>query len=364
MLGRDKADGKRRLAKILNQGFQNYHPLPWSSQQQHDQITVLLLMAPELSSNWKKLQASLKQESVDKKSLKRKAEPTERQQNSNAKRKRIEAKRTGIPVLPSSRKSIRMVAGDSAAEKPQEPVPSVSLVRWAEDNDISAKDLAEAYGVGLQDTSVYGAKADNINAGLSMDVETGKYLAMDCEMVGVGGEEEDRSALARVSIVNFHGTQVYDSFVRPKEFVTDWRTHVSGVSSKNMAGARIFEEVQNEVAQLLKDRILVGHAIKYDLGVLMLEHPKRDVRDTSRFPGFRRYSAGKTPALKKLAREVLGVEIQQGQHSSLEDARAAMLLFRRHKQAFDVEIASRFPPRKSNDAKGRSKPTQKKKKKR
>jgi len=319
-------------------------------------------MTPELSSNWKKLQASLKQEAANSKSSKRKPEPTERQQNSNAKRKRIEAQLTGIPV-PSSRKRVRMGIDSSTIEQPDEPAPSTSLALWAEDNDISAADLAEAYGVGLQDSSIQGGSADRINAGLCTEVEVGKYVAMDCEMVGVG-EEEDRSALARVSIVNFYGTQVYDSFVRPKEFVTDWRTHVSGVSLKNMATARSFDKVQNEVAELLKDRILVGHAIKHDLEVMMLGHPKRDIRDTSRFSGFRKYSAGKTPSLKKLAKEVLGVEIQKGQHSSIEDARATMLLFRRHKQAFDAEIARRFPPRKISGAKEGSKPKGKKKNKR
>jgi RNA exonuclease 4 len=333
-------------------------------------------MALELSSNWKKLQVSLKQESTNKKSLKRKPEPTERQQNSIAKLKRIEAQRTGIPV-PSSRKRAKMGIGSSAVKQPEEQVPSTSLALWAEDNDISAKDLAEAYGVGLQDTSVHGASADEINAGLSAGVEIGKYVAMDCEMVGVGrqedssmlarvemGGEEDRSVLARVSIVNFHGTQVYDSFVRPKEFVTDWRTHVSGVSPKDMATARTFDEVQNVIAELLKDRILVGHSVKHDLDVMMLGHPKRDIRDTSRFSGFRKYSAGKTPSLKKLAREVLGVEIQGGQHSSIEDARATMLLFRRHKQAFEAETARRFPPLKNNGTKERSKPKRKNKNKR
>ena len=151
--------------------------------------------------------------------------------------------------------------------------PSASLALWAEDNDISAKDLAEAYGGDLKDLTIKGAQADKINGGLSKDVEIGKFVGIDCEMVGVGGDEdedEDRSVLARVSIVNFHGTQVYDSFVRPKEFVTDWRTHVSGVSPKNMPTARTFEEVQADVAQILEDRILVGHAIKNDLEAIMI----------------------------------------------------------------------------------------------
>jgi RNA exonuclease 4 len=57
----------------------------------------------------------------------------------------------------------------------------------------------------------------------------GKYIAIDCEMVGIGPGGYE-SALARVSIVNFHGHVVIDKFVKPKEQVTDYRTHVSGIT--------------------------------------------------------------------------------------------------------------------------------------
>jgi len=78
-----------------------------------------------------------------------------------------------------------------------------------------------------------------------------------------------------------------------------------------------FEEAQKKVADILDGRILVGHAIKNDLDCLLIGHPKRDIRDTSRHPEFRKYSKGHTPALKKLAKEILGIEIQGGAHSSV-----------------------------------------------
>lgn len=300
-------------------------------------------MPPALSSNWKSLQATIKSQSEKK----RKAPPTERQLNTIAKRKRLEAKAKLGATPPSAAAVIKrnkMGMSQSILKDPEPEAPSATLALWAEDNDISTADLKEAYGDSMREAITKGAAADKINEGLNKDAEIGQYVAMDCEMVGVGGSD-DRSVLARVSIVNYHGTQIYDSFVRPKEFVTDWRTHVSGVSAKNMATARTFEEVQAEVEQILKDRVLVGHAIKNDLEVLMIGHPKKDIRDTSRFSGFRKYASGRTPSLKKLAKEVLGVDIQSGQHSSIEDARATMLLFRRHKQAFDVEHAKRFANR-------------------
>lgn len=284
-------------------------------------------MAPELSTNWKKLQAQLKKDSTEN-NLKRKAPHSESQLGPLGKRKQLDTK---------------MGIGISSPKVVKDSEPSESLALWAEDNGISTNDLLEAYGGGthMKTPVALGSTPNSINAGLS-DAVAGQYVAIDCEMVGVGGEE-DRSALARVSIVNFHGEQVYDSFVRPKEFVTDWRTHVSGVSPKNMATARKFEEVQRDVAELLKDRILVGHAVKNDLDALMLDHPKRDIRDTSRFPPFRKFSAGKTPSLKKLAKEILGVDIQDGAHSSVVDAQATMMIFRDYKQAFESHHAQRYP---------------------
>ena len=73
-----------------------------------------------------------------------------------------------------------------------------------------------------------------------------RIVAIDCEMVGVGPEGTE-SSLARVSLVNFHGAVLLDVFVRQRERVTDYRTHVSGVREKDMLGARPFEEVQKQV---------------------------------------------------------------------------------------------------------------------
>ena len=52
-------------------------------------------------------------------------------------------------------------------------------------------------------------------------------------MVGVGPEGIE-STLARVSIVNYHGSIILDEFVRPREKVTDYRTWVSGVREEDL----------------------------------------------------------------------------------------------------------------------------------
>jgi RNA exonuclease 4 len=93
---------------------------------------------------------------------------------------------------------------------------------------------------------------------------------------------------------------------------------------------------------LLHDKILVGHALKKDMEALQLTHPKRDIRDTSRYAPFRVESKGKPPALRNLARSELGITIQTGEHSSVEDARATMGLFRKEKQGFEEDNRRTF----------------------
>ena len=103
-------------------------------------------------------------------------------------------------------------------------------------------------------------------------------------MVGVGIEGAE-SSLARVSLVNYYGAVQLDEFVRQRERVVDYRTQWSGVRETDMIKgplsqivslypqhwlpmtAKPFVEVQKQVANLLKDRILVGHAVHNDLKV-------------------------------------------------------------------------------------------------
>ena len=325
-------------------------------------------MAPKLSSNWKQLQAKIKQESTKSQGQKRKADDGAGAQESEQPSKRLKGtssrpKLKSKPLRPKN-SALKTSQKSNMGASQSQPGASASLTLWAKDNDISPEAVSEAYGLGARDNSMLTASAVRPNEGLSPDCEVGKYIAIDCEMVGIG-EGGYGHALARVSIVDFHGRQVYDSYVRPQERVVDWRTRISGIAPKHMATAREFADVQAQVAQLLQSRILVGHDIKHDLDVLMLDHPRKDIRDTAKFSGFKKYGHGPKPALRVLAREILGVEIQTGQHSSIEDARVAMLLFRRYKPAFDVEHASRYPDivPKTIEPKAKTKPKPKKTKK-
>ncbi|KAF9262564.1 ribonuclease H-like protein [Marasmius fiardii PR-910] len=151
----------------------------------------------------------------------------------------------------------------------------------------------------------------------------GKYLAIDCEMVGVGLDGTE-SSLARVTIVNYYGAVQLDEFVRQRERVVDYRTQYSGIRESDMVKAKPFDQIQKQVAELLKDKILVGHAVHNDLKA-----------HTQYFAGKHKVVRSKYVALRNLVKQELDVTIQSGEHSSLTDARATMAVYRLHRKEWE-----------------------------
>ncbi|KAK7472104.1 3'-5' exonuclease [Stygiomarasmius scandens] len=99
--------------------------------------------------------------------------------------------------------------------------------------------------------------------------------------------------------------------------------------------AKPFDEIQNQVAELIKDKILVGHAVYNDLKALLLSHPRPLVRDTQFFAGKHKVAKSKYVALRNLVKQELDVTIQGGEHSSLTDARATMAVYRLHRKEWE-----------------------------
>jgi RNA exonuclease 4 len=171
-----------------------------------------------------------------------------------------------------------------------------------------------------------------------------KAVAIDCEMVGVG-ENGKEDMVARVSLVNQMCERIYDKHVQPTEPVVDYRTKVSGIRPGDLKkqNATPFETVQREVADLIKNRILVGHALHNDLRVLYLSHPKKLIRDTQKCRVFRHMSPsiGSLCSLKNLAQILLGISIQEGEHDSVQDAQVAMRLYTLHKKQWEADFKSK-----------------------
>lgn len=182
-----------------------------------------------------------------------------------------------------------------------------------------------------------------------------RALAIDCEMVGVGPKGEE-SVAARVSVVNQHGKCVYDKCIKPTQPVTDYRTAVSGMRPENLKQGENFEVVQKEVADMLKGRILVGHALHNDLKVLFLDHPKKKIRDTQKYKPFKSQVKSGRPSLKLLAERILGIRVQQAEHCSIQDAQVAMRLYVLVKKEWESSAQDRRPTAPIPDSRSTSRP--------
>jgi RNA exonuclease 4 len=271
-----------------------------------------------LSSNWKALKQKLREEKSQKEPApplnSKKRKRTDLMPDSQPDRKKPRPRSKSLHAAPT-------VSPSTATESPERPSTSHSNRPAAPPAD---------------------------QPGVSPSAFAGKYVALDCEMVGFGPTPDKDSQLARASLVNYHGERLYDAYVQPSLPVTDHRTAFSGVRAADLlpsAGALPFREVQADVAAFLRNRVLVGHYLKADLHVLGLAHPRTDVRDTAWLPKFREAAGGRAPRLKDLAERVLGLSIQAGEHDSVEDARAAMMLYRAEKEAFESEARRRKAPR-------------------
>ncbi|KAF1741464.1 hypothetical protein MXB_453 [Myxobolus squamalis] len=162
-------------------------------------------------------------------------------------------------------------------------------------------------------------------------------------MVGVG-EIGEESMLARVSLLDYNGNVLYDTFVSPTEPIIDFRTQYSGVTSKLLVGAPAFKEVQEKVSNLIKGKIIVGHSLKNDFQViyiyaLMLTHNKRDIRDTCLYKPLRPHNSKSYPSLKSLATRLLDREIQSLSHCSIEDARSCLDLYKKFRARWEKDMA-------------------------
>ncbi|KAM6910411.1 interferon-stimulated 20 kDa exonuclease-like 2 [Xenentodon cancila] len=159
-----------------------------------------------------------------------------------------------------------------------------------------------------------------------------KYLAIDCEMVGAGPKGR-MSQLARCSIVSYEGDVVYDKFINPSMPVTDYRTRWSGVRPRDLMKATPYPEARKEILRLLMGKVVIGHAIHNDFKALAYSHPAVLTRDTSRIPLLNRkagFAENECASLKRLTKALFNRDIQVGKrgHSSVEDARATMELYK------------------------------------
>ncbi|KAF8807321.1 hypothetical protein BYT27DRAFT_6564460 [Phlegmacium glaucopus] len=168
-----------------------------------------------------------------------------------------------------------------------------------------------------------------------------RFLAISCTNVGVG-PGGTTNLLARLAIVDYRGTTIFDKYVAPTTTVTDYRTASTGITQAHLysADAWTFNMIQNHASTLFRGKILVGHSLWNDLAVLGLPHPAVDTRDVALYQPFRNaLRSNQIIGLQTLAWQLMSRRCQEGQLHPLENARAALDIYRSDSQAWERSIS-------------------------
>ena len=161
-----------------------------------------------------------------------------------------------------------------------------------------------------------------------------KIVALDCEMVAT----RRGSALAQCTILSYNGEILFHEYVRPPGLIVDYRTRWSGILPHHMKCAIPHKVAVKRIKGILAGKVCVGHDLSQDFSVIGMSYSRNQTRDTARFKPLRTLAglvSNQHPSLKNLALHLLDRKIQDGCHNSLEDARAALDLYRKHEELWE-----------------------------
>ncbi|CAG8754512.1 17906_t:CDS:10, partial [Gigaspora rosea] len=180
------------------------------------------------------------------------------------------------------------------------------------------------------------SSSGSINEQNSTDI-----LAIDCEFVHFfepGTRNHLRkTGLAQVAIVNYNGDVVYNRYVHPDEPENLWEHSRKKEFLQNSSHS--FAEVQADVIQIIRGKMLVGFGIILDLIELKLEHPYQLIREVSFCQECLRIN-GQSYSLKDMAEKLLNITIHLDprDHEAVTDATVTMDLFKRLQNYSDQMI--------------------------
>jgi len=144
-------------------------------------------------------------------------------------------------------------------------------------------------------------------------------VAMDVERVCSSRQGKNVEEPIHVTLISYDGQVIYSTYVMPRYKVIDYREKITGIIDFSKYDFRLYDDVKLDIDRIIGDSIVVGHAIFDDLDLFGL---KKTYFDTLSLVDGQRVS------LQVMMAYVFGVAIQNGVHSSIDDAMSAMLLYR------------------------------------
>ncbi|KAI9283728.1 ubiquitin carboxyl-terminal hydrolase-domain-containing protein [Umbelopsis sp. AD052] len=183
--------------------------------------------------------------------------------------------------------------------------------------------------------------------------KAGTLISIDAEFVALSQEETEirsdgtksvirpsRLSLARVSVLrgesgDMEGTPFIDDYIANSEPIVDYLTEYSGIEAGDLdpqtsKHTLVPLKIAYKKLRLLVDLgcIFIGHGLKSDFRIINILVPPEQVIDTLDIYYMR--NRQRKISLRFLAWALLQLDIQQVTHNSIEDAKTALLLYKKY----------------------------------
>lgn len=159
------------------------------------------------------------------------------------------------------------------------------------------------------------------------------FACIDCETTGLD-HNIDKIVEVAISIFNFKDTiETFSTLINPEVPINEDAIKVHGISQEDVLNAPTIKEALPKIHDLLKDKILVGHSLDFDIRFIdasatqnKVEHllANQEQIDTLRMARY--YGKSEINSLEYLCKH-FGIQIKEPFHRALPDVENTKLLF-------------------------------------
>ena len=99
-----------------------------------------------------------------------------------------------------------------------------------------------------------------------------EFIVLDTETTGLNPKFNDKMVqVTAVKFVDFKPTQIFTTLINPQRLIPYNVSLIHGISNEDVEFSPVFLEVKDALSEFLKDQIIIGHNITFDLNFLLNE---------------------------------------------------------------------------------------------
>ena len=118
---------------------------------------------------------------------------------------------------------------------------------------------------------IYRLEYLNINQDTKKEVFN-SFIVLDTETTGLSPKYNDKIVqITAIKLENFKPTKIFTSLVNPKRFIPYNVSQIHGITNEDVEFSPTFGEIKDQLSEFIKDEIVIGHNITFDLNFLLNE---------------------------------------------------------------------------------------------